>query len=510
MSVQATLKRNNLPLFSTPPVRKSPLTKYKLEAAKNDAALFSRFYISCQSRDGNLDEFFKHENQPYPPALCCANGDMRHGCKSDLLTCLQKIEKSIVTEQPVVDCVIVDGAAVVQMLRPGSGMTFMDYAKSVFLRHLQSYLTYAVRIDVVFDIYRPDSLKAGTRLGRGYGVRYRVTADGSIPKNWHEFLRTDENKTELFFYLAQVISETEYPGKIIVVTSGDKIVSVPCLSDSSNISPCTHEEADTCMLLHAHDAARCGLEHIMLRTVDTDVLVISVGCMDKLNVKSLWIAFGTGKQFRYIAVHELSRSLGPHKSRVLPLFHAITGCDTVSSFAGRGKKTAFDTWSSFPQLTSALLDLTAKPSLVNSPTILPIVERYVVLLYDRTSDVEALDICRKQLYARKLSMDAIPPTKDAFIQHLKRAVSQSVYIWNQATLADPEIPIASEWGWEKTGSQWSPVWTTIPQASDVCKELLRCGCIKSCSGRCSCSQAYLKCTALCKCRGECINSAADD
>ena len=29
------------------------------------------------------------------------------------------------------------------------------------------------------------------------------------------------------------------------------------------------------------------------------------------------------------------------------MFHAFTGCDTVSSFDGRGKKTAWDTWMTF-------------------------------------------------------------------------------------------------------------------------------------------------------------------
>jgi len=34
----------------------------------------------------------------------------------------------------------------------------------------------------------------------------------------------------------------------------------------------------------------------------------------------------------------------------LPLFHAITGCDTVSHFLGRGNKTAWSAWQSIPDL----------------------------------------------------------------------------------------------------------------------------------------------------------------
>ena len=55
----------------------------------------------------------------------------------------------------------------------------------------------------------------------------------------------------------------------------------------------------------------------------------------------LWVAFGTGKKFRYIPAHEIAVSLGPDMSQALPIFHAYTGCVTVSSFFTRGKKT---TW----------------------------------------------------------------------------------------------------------------------------------------------------------------------
>ena len=43
--------------------------------------------------------------------------------------------------------------------------------------------------------------------------------------------------------------------------------------------------------------------------------------------------FGTRKCFRYLTAHEISGGLGPEKARPLPVFHALTGCYTVSSFA---------------------------------------------------------------------------------------------------------------------------------------------------------------------------------
>ncbi|KAL7384824.1 hypothetical protein ABVT39_009510 [Epinephelus coioides] len=57
----------------------------------------------------------------------------------------------------------------------------------------------------------------------------------------------------------------------------------------------------------------------------------------------------------------MSACLGPEMSCALPMFHALTGCDTVSSFAGLGKKAAWSTWKSLPQLTDALLTLASGP-----------------------------------------------------------------------------------------------------------------------------------------------------
>ena len=51
-----------------------------------------------------------------------------------------------------------------------------------------------------------------------------------------------------------------------------------------------------------------------------------------------WVAFRTKKQFRYLAAHKLASSLGTKQFQLLSMFHALTGCDTVSSFVEHGKK----------------------------------------------------------------------------------------------------------------------------------------------------------------------------
>ena len=84
------IKRNNLHLFSRPPVKRKSNKQLQLSALKNNCSLFSRLYIASQVRNGDLDEFFQHENQPCPPSLS-QMGVLRGGTKSDLLSCLQDL-----------------------------------------------------------------------------------------------------------------------------------------------------------------------------------------------------------------------------------------------------------------------------------------------------------------------------------------------------------------------------------------------------------------------------------
>ena len=105
----------------------------------------------------------------------------------------------------------------------------------------------------------------------------------------------------------------------------------------------------------------------MIKTVDTDVVVVAVAVAQDLHSEDeLWLAFGTGKGFRYLAANAIAAGLGPEEAQALPVFHALTDCDTASSFAGHGKKTAWIVllwalWIVFPELTNALLKVSSAP-----------------------------------------------------------------------------------------------------------------------------------------------------
>ena len=274
----------------------------------------------------------------------------------------------------------------------------------------------------------------------------------------------------------------------------------------SRLTPCTHEEADTRIILHLEDAVTEGFNKISIRTVDTDVVVLAVAAAQRHGNTEIWIAFGTGKSFRFLAAHDMARVLGPDRCTALPMFHAFTGCDTVSFFGGRGKGTAWDTWRSYNDITSIFVSLANTPESVESSVTS--LERFVILLYDRTSSLEDINQARKHLFAQKgRSIKNIPPTKAALVQHIKGAVYQAGYCWEQATTSSPDLPCPSEWGWKrKEPCSWEANWTSLPEATVACKELLRCGCKKGCKKNCKCSKAALQCTALCQCGGQCTEN----
>ena len=71
------------------------------------------------------------------------------------------------------------------------------------------------------------------------------------------------------------------------------------------LSPTDHEEADTRLFLHVKDMARKGFSSVMIRTVDTDVLLLSISLYDDLDLDQLWIDFGSGKQRCFLPIHEM-------------------------------------------------------------------------------------------------------------------------------------------------------------------------------------------------------------
>jgi len=206
------IKKNKMHFFRHEP---EPDTgNLKQNILKEDCRLFSKLFISCQSREIDLLEFFHHENQSFPAAL--SDSGKLHSCQKSQLATILEAHVTLPDAKPEADVIIIDGSALVNSLPPRTSKTFEEYAALDVVPTVQAYSSTYKRTDIVFDVYWSSSLKAETRSKRGIGARRRVTDKGKIPPNWRSFLRDNNNKTELFNFLADKIVEMCTHNTVIV------------------------------------------------------------------------------------------------------------------------------------------------------------------------------------------------------------------------------------------------------------------------------------------------------
>ena len=93
-------------------------------ALKERIQLYSSLYVDCESRQANLDGFFRYENHEYPPSFFDYGSIRKPTSKTDFLKYLPQFtddsnkntfEKY---EVPSVNACSIDGAALEQMNNP--------------------------------------------------------------------------------------------------------------------------------------------------------------------------------------------------------------------------------------------------------------------------------------------------------------------------------------------------------------------------------------------------------
>ena len=154
---------------------------------KNDCSLFSRLYIACQAREGNLEEFLRHENQPFPPSLS-VSGKLRHGKKSELIdflqTALQHTSQWLTSRQSM-ELQLCTFSLPRLLTKPFKIM------QTKLLPFVRKEIENVKRLDTVWDRYVENSLKDDPRESRGQGIRKRDVSTSSIPINWHSFFEIE-------------------------------------------------------------------------------------------------------------------------------------------------------------------------------------------------------------------------------------------------------------------------------------------------------------------------------
>ncbi len=112
-----------------------------------------------------MADFFSHENQSYPPSLS-NYGASRSGTKADILVCVSELVSHHDTVKPhEAHMVILDDAAIVNTIKPRTSVSFDGYITQVMEYVRKQFRGDVQPVDMVFDAYWKDSLKAATYVG---------------------------------------------------------------------------------------------------------------------------------------------------------------------------------------------------------------------------------------------------------------------------------------------------------------------------------------------------------
>ena len=111
-----------------------------------------------------------------------------------------------------------------------------------------------------------------------------------------------------------------------------------------------------------------------------------------MDVDDLWIELST-KSVTYFPIHEITQSLEADLCQGLVFFHALTGCDTTSSFYNVGKTKWWNTWMEHKSIFGAVFScLSAADQLADRDISLK--EYLVCLQYTKEPSIKSVDECR--------------------------------------------------------------------------------------------------------------------
>ena len=152
-------------------------------------------YVARQSQDRDLENFYMHENHLYPPSISEYGKLQKCLTKSNFLVCLNGLAQSIY-DPPNIEMKVTDGATFVNMNPPTTSNTYGQYCDMQL--NTQKFNESLTLADRLFDTHQENTIKSDTKDCREKGIRFSVQQDTPVHKKFQDFMRCDDNKTELF------------------------------------------------------------------------------------------------------------------------------------------------------------------------------------------------------------------------------------------------------------------------------------------------------------------------
>jgi 5'-3' exonuclease len=226
------------------------------------------------------------------------------------------------------------------------------------------------------------------------------------------------------------------------------------------------------MLLHAHYVADHS-EVVVVKSVDTDVFIICLAMSKEFSCQLLFHT-GTETKIRTIDVQLVRKQLDDEISQAMLGLHALSGCDSVSGFYGKGKVKGAKLLFTEKTYQETLGELGMQHDL--SENLFNEVQKYVCHLYGQADCID-VNTARYNLFRLgKHSDELLPPTKDSLKKHVMRANYQAA-VWRRSLeqLQDLPTPVGKGWKLSEDGTLTID-WCDLPPAPDTILKTVQCSC----------------------------------
>ena len=447
------VKKLNLHTFKAiTPCKKTITQKRKVNELVNETVYLKRMVMELE-RDGHsveLKEVLNHELHNYPPSiasmnLSCDRIVLRKGNKSSLLGMLKK--KCSLTEWPPdiaewkgKSGIVVDAVALVRSYRPFNNEQGDTYACRI-LNAVVRGTSYS-EIHMVADRY-DGNMESGISLKdasgcwdrRGHSQLEYSISSSHVIRNWDSILASNISKAHLLQLLYKQWSNLVHiiPDGVTVVLTGGfenrqeiRIVRNRNTSlkekdkddDIVKLVSSTQEEADTRLFMSIAAFVHVGCSRVVIKASDTDIVVLCVYVYDYLAARGLKELYMQTKDY-FISIHQIIEVIDADEAKMLPLVHVLSECDTTSFFYGKNKKTFYAATyihkADLARICSQLENDNISTSLIDQ--IITVTKSATIAAY-HPQEFSNLNALRHHLYARKKNIKLLPPTDDAFRQHV--------------------------------------------------------------------------------------------
>ena len=240
---------------------------------------------------------------------------------------------------------------------------------------------------------------------------------------------------------------------------------------------CNHPEADTRVILHMIEADKSTPGDIVIRSSDTDILVLLLHHIHRVS-STVWMHVGAKGQcnLRSVNINKVAAAIGQTMCAALPGFHAFTGCDYTSCFARKGKNRPYAIVSKSDKFQRAFASLSR-----DMPTdeVISSLQDFVCNLYGARKSIplnkHRFNMVEKTYKPKSnakcpftnlksIAGSSIPPCEAELMPHIDRSAFVA-RMWGSAYQKDLEK--TPENGWEYINNNFRFIWFNGDQMPNV-------------------------------------------